>query len=105
MQNHFAAKGYIGRVGAVSGLNKFHLLRLFKEAFKIPPHMYQMVLRINFAKRELGKRKEPAEVAQEAGFDQSHFRQTFKAIQVLRRKNIKKAFDLNILQYRAAVSR
>ena len=42
--------------------------------------MYQMVLRINFAKRELGNRKEPAEVAQEAGFyDQSHFSKAFKS--------------------------
>ena len=80
LQNHFAAKVTLEELGAVSGLNKFHLLRLFKEAFKIPPHMYQMVLRINFAKRELGKRKEPAEVAQEAGFyDQSHFSKTFKS--------------------------
>lgn len=80
LQNHFAAKVTLEELGAVSGLNKFHLLRLFKEAFKIPPHMYQMVLRINFAKRELEKRKEPAEVAQEAGFyDQSHFSKTFKS--------------------------
>lgn len=80
LQSHFAEKVTLEELGAVSGLNKFHLLRLFKESFKVPPHMYQMVLRINFAKRELGKRKEPAEVAQEAGFyDQSHFSKTFKS--------------------------
>ncbi|WP_027938482.1 helix-turn-helix domain-containing protein [Anaeroarcus burkinensis] len=80
LQSRFAAKVTLEELGAVSGLNKFYLLRLFKEAFKIPPHMYQMVLRINFAKRELGKWKEPAEVAQEAGFyDQSHFNKTFKS--------------------------
>nr|WP_320146652.1 AraC family transcriptional regulator [uncultured Anaeromusa sp.] len=80
LQNHFEAKVTLEELGAVSGLNKFHLLRIFKEAFKIPPHMYQMVLRINFAKRELGKRKELAEVALEAGFyDQSHFSKTFKS--------------------------
>jgi len=64
----------------VSGINKFHLIRLFKDEFGIPPHMYQTLLRINYAKRQLRKQKQITEVALEAGFyDQSHFHKVFKS--------------------------
>lgn len=64
----------------VSGLNKFAIIRAFKEAFKIPPHTYQTLLRINNAKRLLRQNRPIIEVAYETGFyDQSHFHKVFKS--------------------------
>lgn len=63
-----------------AGLNKFYIIRLFKESFQIPPHTYQTLLRVNYAKKELCKHKPLAEIAQTAGFyDQSHFSKVFKS--------------------------
>jgi AraC-like DNA-binding protein len=64
----------------VSGLNKFTIIRSFKEEFNIPPHMYQTLLRINNAKKMLRQRRRNIEVACETGFyDQSHFHKVFKS--------------------------
>lgn len=63
----------------LTGLSKFRLLHLFKRDHHVPPHLYQNLLRINYAKRELRRRRPIAEVALEAGFyDQSHFTKMFK---------------------------
>ncbi|WP_270170618.1 helix-turn-helix transcriptional regulator [Paenibacillus sp. SYP-B4298] len=63
----------------LTGLSKFRLIHLFKRDHHVPPHLYQNLLRINYAKRELRRRRPIAEVALEAGFyDQSHFTRLFK---------------------------
>ncbi|AFC33950.1 AraC family transcriptional regulator [Paenibacillus mucilaginosus 3016] len=68
------------RLEAVSGLSRFRLVHRFTGAFRIPPHAYQTMLRLHYAKRELAKRRSIAEVAAEAGFyDQSHFTKSFKS--------------------------
>lgn len=75
----FWEKITLEQLAQVSALNKFHIIRLFNEAFRIPPHAYQTLLRINYAKKELRKRRPLAEVALESGFyDQSHFIKAFK---------------------------
>lgn len=80
LQQYFLEKVTLDQLERVSGLNKFHIIRLFKEAFKVPPHTYQTLLRVNYAKRELRKSRVIAEVALEAGFyDQSHFIKVFKS--------------------------
>lgn len=80
LHNCFREKITLDDLERVSGVNKFHLLRMFKEEFDVPPHMYQTLLRINYAKRELRKFRHIAEVALEAGFyDQSHFNKVFKS--------------------------
>lgn len=64
----------------LSGLNKFRIIRSFKDQFDIPPHTYQTMLRVNHAKRELRKSRPVADVACESGFyDQSHFTKVFKS--------------------------
>ncbi|MCZ8522079.1 MULTISPECIES: helix-turn-helix domain-containing protein [Paenibacillus] len=68
------------RLEAVSGLSRFRLVHCFTGAFRIPPHAYQLMLRLHHAKRELGRRGSIAEVAADAGFyDQSHFTRSFKS--------------------------
>jgi AraC-like DNA-binding protein len=62
-----------------TGLTKFHLLRSFRNRFGLPPHAYQLQLRVLQAKRLL-KSFSPSYVALECGFsDQSHFTRVFRA--------------------------
>ncbi len=71
----------LDQLAAVAGVSKYQLLRLFKKVYRTPPHAFQMMLRINFAKEELRTKPERPvlAIAQDAGFfDQSHFVKTFK---------------------------
>lgn len=79
LQSCFSEKITLDQLEAASGLNKFHIIRLFKKAFKMPPHAYQTLLRINYAKKELRRNRPLLEVAYKSGFyDQSHFIKVFK---------------------------
>jgi len=79
LHNCYLEKITLDQLEQVSGLNKFFIIRSFKEEFSIPPHTYQTLLRINYAKKELRKDRSIAEVTYEAGFyDQSHFSKVFK---------------------------
>ncbi|MFL5303658.1 MAG: helix-turn-helix domain-containing protein [Polyangia bacterium] len=61
------------------GVSTFHLPRIFKREFGLPPHAYQNHLRIAEARRLLRKGLAPSQVAQEVGFcDQSHLNRQFK---------------------------
>lgn len=66
---------------AAAGLGRFQLLRAFSRHFGVPPHAFQLHLRIERG-RELLRRGAPAGlVAIEVGFcDQSHFTRHFKKI-------------------------
>jgi len=65
----------------ISGRSKFHLLREFEIEVGIPPHTYQIFIRIQKAKELLLKGQSILAVALEIGFtDQSHFSRHFKRI-------------------------
>jgi transcriptional regulator GlxA family with amidase domain len=65
----------------VSGLSRFHLLRVFSKEIGLPPHAYQIRLRIERARTMLRKGIPPALVAGATGFaDQSHFTRHFKRV-------------------------
>ncbi|CAI6032750.1 AraC family transcriptional regulator [Cohnella sp. JJ-181] len=79
IQACFADNITLDRLEGISGIGKYALIRRFNQAYKLPPHAYQNLCRINHAKRELAKRRPIAEIALEAGFyDQSHFTKMFK---------------------------
>lgn len=79
LHQYFLEKITLDQLEQVSGLNKFFIIRSFKEQFSIPPHTYQTLLRINYAKKELRKSRSITEVVYETGFyDQSHFNKAFK---------------------------
>lgn len=60
-------------------LSPFHLVRSFTQRFGMPPHRYQMQLRLEDAKRLLRQGRSVANVAAECGFaDQSHLLRVFK---------------------------
>ena len=64
-----------------AGLNRFQALRAFKRRYGLPPHAYQICLRISLARRLLLAGAPPADVAVQCGFvDQSHFNRHFKRL-------------------------
>lgn len=79
MQENFLEKIDLNNLADVTGLSKYHLIRLFNKIYGISPHGYLTMLRINHAKKELQQNISIADVASQAGFyDQSHFSKTFK---------------------------
>jgi AraC-like DNA-binding protein len=66
-------------VAAAAGLSRFHLVRAFHRAFGIPPHAYQLQLRVARARRLLAGGHSAAATAAQLGFvDQSHLNRRFK---------------------------
>jgi len=62
-----------------AGLNRFQALRAFKRRYGLPPHAYQIAMRLGQARRLLCEGSAPVEVALSCGFgDQSHFNRHFK---------------------------
>jgi AraC-like DNA-binding protein len=62
-----------------TNLSRFQALREFKRRFGLPPHAYQLSVRIARGRRLLAQGSSPAEAAAECGFvDQSHFTRHFK---------------------------
>lgn len=65
----------------ITGLSRFHLIKVFREQYGLPPHQFLNNLRIEKAKQLLGKGLGSTEVAFTVGFfDQSHFIKHFKKI-------------------------
>lgn len=79
LYQNFLEKVTLDDLEKISGLSKFYLIHLFKAEYNVPPHAYQTLLRVNFAKKELRRQRSIADTALYAGFfDQSHFTKTFK---------------------------
>lgn len=79
LDENYTANISLDELSDLSGLNKYHLLRMFKKKYKITPHAYITNLRFIKAKKLLKNRKELADISAECGFfDQSHFIKTFK---------------------------
>lgn len=77
----------------VAGLSPYYLLRVFKAAVGIPPHLYQQQLRVWKAKQLLAAGFSLAATANETGFaDQSHFSRQFKKITGLTPARYQKMF-------------
>lgn len=65
----------------LTDLSKFHICRVFREVFGLPPHAYLNLIRIRQAKRLLAQGVSPAQVAVDVGFfDQTHLTKRFKAV-------------------------
>jgi AraC-like DNA-binding protein len=78
--SHFREGVTLADLENISGSDRFGIIRDFKETFRISPHAYQTILRINYSKKELRRGRQVLDVALDAGFyDQSHFIRVFKS--------------------------
>lgn len=69
----------LDELAALTGLNKWYLVEVFKQYVGVTPHQYQMALRIVLAKKLLCIGLPAAQVALSVGFaDQSHLTRVFK---------------------------
>ncbi|MBP2630458.1 MAG: transcriptional regulator, AraC family [Firmicutes bacterium] len=79
LEKHYLENITLDEMTDLSGITKYHLIRLFQKSYAMTPHAYLMQLRINHAQMMLKKGKDIAYVAYEVGFyDQSHFSKSFK---------------------------
>ncbi len=68
-------------LATVSGLSKFHLLRVFKAQTGLTPWQFQMQIRIDLARRLLSAGESAGQVAVACGFvDQSHMTRRFRQL-------------------------
>lgn len=71
----------LDELAAVAGVSRFRLAHAFSKEVGIPPHAYQLHVRIARAQSLLMRGMPQADVAAELGFtDQSHFSRHFKRI-------------------------
>lgn len=81
LRQRFAEPICLDELAVVAKLSRFHLLRMFTRRYGLPPHAYQIALRIARARRLLQQDVSPAVAASDVGFaDQSHFTRHFKRL-------------------------
>ncbi|WP_162606198.1 helix-turn-helix domain-containing protein [Jiangella asiatica] len=79
LHDHRASNVSLSELAQASGLSPYHLTRLFTAAVGMPPHSYQLQLRVEHAKRLLLAGRAVSDAAHEAGFfDLSHFTRHFR---------------------------
>ncbi len=84
----------LDQLARASGLPKYRFLRAFRVEMGLPPHRYQLNLRVEKAKRMIALGKPLAQVALDSGFhDQSHFHRHFSDV-----------IGLSPMAYRRAIS-
>jgi AraC-like DNA-binding protein len=81
LEDHHNQEISLEQLAQVANLSSFHLNRSFSKMFGMPPHAYQIQVRILHAKRLLRKEGSIEKVAIETGFaSQSHFGSHFKRL-------------------------
>jgi AraC-like DNA-binding protein len=81
LEEHADREISLEELSRVANLSPFHLNRSFSKTFGMPPHAYQIQMRILQAKRLLRKNRSIEQVAIETGFvSQSHFGSHFKRL-------------------------
>jgi transcriptional regulator GlxA family with amidase domain len=81
LQTRWAESVPLRELAAVAGLSKCHLVHLFHREVGLPPHAYQIQLRLVRARTLAATGMPLAEVAARTGFaDQSHLTRHFKRV-------------------------
>lgn len=71
----------LNEIAAAVGLSRYHFLRIFKDTTGLPPHAYQVQMRVALAKEAIEKGHSLVDAAFESGFsDQSHMTRCFKSV-------------------------
>jgi AraC-like DNA-binding protein len=80
LREHYAEPVRLDELGRAVGLSPGYLSRAFRRALGVPPHRFQLQLRLEQAKRMLARGEPQIRVAAATGFaDQSHFSRRFHA--------------------------
>jgi AraC-like DNA-binding protein len=81
LDEHYAENVSLAELASLAQLSPFHLLRSFRRQISLPPHAYQIQLRVLRAKQLLRAGMPCVDTALAVGFaDQSHFTKHFKRI-------------------------
>lgn len=81
LKSHFAEEIALAELSTIAELSPFHLLRIFRKHTGLPPHEYQLQLRIAHARKLIRDGERISDAALETGFcDQSHLSRSFKRI-------------------------
>ncbi|MFT3776024.1 MAG: AraC family transcriptional regulator [Minicystis sp.] len=76
---HYRDAVPLEQLAAVAGLSKYHLVRAFRAAVGVPPHTYQLRLRLTRSLFLLQQGLPLSAIAYELGFaDQSHYTRAFR---------------------------
>ena len=79
LRAHWDRPVSLSELSRATGLSPYHLHRSFSRAIGLPPHAFQLQLRVDRAKMLLARGEDIASVAQRTGFaDQSHFTRVFR---------------------------
>ena len=79
LESHYAVDVSLADLSHLTGLSRYHLVRVFHEAVGVPPHAYLRQVRVRHAKDLLAKGHTIADAALATGFtDQSHLTRWFK---------------------------
>ncbi len=79
LKDRFAESVSLDELVTLSGLSRFHLVRIFAKHVGMTPHAFQIKVRINAARALLKAGVSPVSVSTDIGFsDQSHFTRHFK---------------------------
>lgn len=93
IEDHFLEEIRLKDIEDRFEVNKFVLIRNFKNKFNTTPSAYQLQLKINYGKHLLKDSDDIVDIALKSGFyDQAHFTKEFK-----------KAYGITPLQYRKAL--
>jgi len=81
LHERFSEQISLDELAVAAAMSRFHLVRGFTRQFGLPPHAYQIHLRIKRACTLLRLRQLPSEAGIAVGFaDQSHFARHFKKV-------------------------
>jgi AraC-like DNA-binding protein len=81
LRDHFNEPVSLDELSAYAGLSPYHLVRNFTQLLGLPPHAYQIHMRVERARALLRAGVPLAAVASSVGFaDQSHFARHFRRI-------------------------
>jgi AraC-like DNA-binding protein len=79
LEIHFLESMSLDDMAAQFNINKFSLIKRFKQLFDITPAAYQLQLKVNYAKQLMRESQDLADVACRSGFfDQAHLTREFK---------------------------
>lgn len=93
IEEHFLETLELKDIEEEFNINKFSLIRNFKNIYNTTPNAYQLQLKVNYGKHLLQRSSDIVDIALKAGFyDQAHFTKEFK-----------NAYGITPLQYHKAI--